>query len=144
MTDVGMVQEHELQDLSLLYEELIGERSDMEKMREAYRRMAADPRCLLLGARDEGRLIGSVYAILCEDLIGACRPFMVIENVIVSAKARRSGAGRMLMECAEAAARRHGCTYIMLVSAAYRKEAHAFYRALGYDADVRGFKKYLS
>lgn len=131
MAGVGVITESELNGLSLLYEELIGEKTDAEKMRAVYRSISADPRCFLLGARDaQGRLVGSVYAILCEDPIGASRPFMVIENVIVSARARRSGAGRRLMERAEALAREHRCAYVMLVSAAHARKPMRFTRPL--------------
>lgn len=40
--------------------------------------------------------MGSLMGVANRELIGECRPFMVIENVIVSNKHRRMGIGKML------------------------------------------------
>ncbi|HOV70464.1 MAG TPA: GNAT family N-acetyltransferase, partial [Clostridia bacterium] len=54
--------------------------------------------------------------------VGSCRPFMVLENVIVSQPYRRTGIGRKLMEYIEKYARSVNCNYyIMFVSRANRK-----------------------
>ena len=83
--------------------------------------------------------------IVCQDLVGACRPFLVIENVVVSSEFRRSGIGRLLMDSIEAVAREQNCYYIILVSGGQRKEAHRFYAALGYkDEAVEGYRKHLA
>ncbi len=37
---------------------------------------------ILLGAKYNNELVGTLMAIICKDLDGACRPFMVIENVV--------------------------------------------------------------
>jgi GNAT superfamily N-acetyltransferase len=82
--------------------------------------------------------------VVCHDLVGECRPFMVIENVIVSRDCRRQDVGTALMQAMEKIARRRKCYYIMFVSKSRRKEAHRFYESLGYRLDaVQGFKKYL-
>lgn len=73
-----------------------------------------------------------------------CKPFVVIENVIVKSTCRGRGIGKMLMEKIEQIGRNRGCFYTMFVSGGKRKEAHRFYEAMGYDLGcVQGFKKYL-
>ena len=51
----------------------------------------------VLGAFYNGELAGSVMGIECMDLVGQCKPFMVVENVIVSDQVRRQGIGQKLM-----------------------------------------------
>ncbi|MFD2877411.1 GNAT family N-acetyltransferase [Paenibacillus rhizoplanae] len=61
----------------------------------------------------DGELLGSLMGIVCQDLVGDCRPFMVIENVVVSSRARRQGLGKKLMTAIEAIAHERDCYYII-------------------------------
>jgi ribosomal protein S18 acetylase RimI-like enzyme len=139
------VKVDELDELAELYRELAGKRTDPGKMRENFEWMQSNPDYIVLGVKDAGGLIGSLMGIVCQDIVGECRPFMVIENVIVSRRYRRRGIGKGLMRKIEKIARERDCYYIMFVSKNQREEAHRFYESLGYGLDfVRGFKKYLA
>ncbi|MNZ70717.1 putative acetyltransferase [compost metagenome] len=82
--------------------------------------------------------------IICQDIVGDCRPFMVIENVVVSNHIRRQGIGQKLMAKIEGIARERNCYYIIFVSGGQRKEAHAFYEKLGFkDEKVEGYRKHF-
>ncbi|MBT2291115.1 GNAT family N-acetyltransferase [Paenibacillus albidus] len=127
-----------------LYQELIDTPSDTSTFEAAFRRIKDDSQYILLGAFVDGELLGSLMGIVCHDLVGDCRPFMVIENVVVSSRARRKGVGKKLMLAIEEAARERDCYYIILVSGERRKEAHIFYEALGYrEEQVEGYRKYI-
>lgn len=116
----------------------------MEKMGDVFRRLERDPNYILLGVRNEGTLAGSAMGILCEELYGQCRPFMVVEDVIVDRAHRRRGVASLLMRVMEEQAAANNCSYIMLVTDSSRLEAHGFYESLGYHPEkYRGFKKYL-
>ncbi|MDO3410849.1 GNAT family N-acetyltransferase [Saccharibacillus sp. CPCC 101409] len=143
MIEIRGIQTPELPLLGALYEELLDKPSDPAAMAETFAAIEHDPNYYLLGAYDGERLLGSVMGVVCRDLIADCRPFMVVENVIVSAAARGKRVGRLLMEELERTGRELRCGYALLVSSGYRKEAHAFYESLGYDEDVRGFRKRL-
>jgi GNAT superfamily N-acetyltransferase len=98
----------------------------------------------VLGAFYNGELVGSVMGIECMDLVGQCKPFMVVENVIVSDQVRRQGIGQKLMLQIERIARDLGCEYMILVSGDQRKEAHNFYEKLGFkDEKVQGYRKHF-
>ena len=82
--------------------------------------------------------------IVCEELYGDCKPFMVIEDVVVQKDHRRSGIGSALMGALERCAVERNCNYIIFVTESERKEAHRFYESLGYNSHAyQGFKKYL-
>jgi ribosomal protein S18 acetylase RimI-like enzyme len=87
-------------------------------------------------------LVGFAMGIICEDLYGKCKPFMVIEDLIVDKNQRRSGIGSALMRELEKCAIDNDCCQILLVTEADRTEAHRFYRSLGYEFEsYKGCKK---
>ncbi|OME06859.1 GNAT family N-acetyltransferase [Paenibacillus sp. FSL E2-0202] len=145
MVVIKEIEMESLPELGNLYQELMNKPSDLNKLEEVFKVVKADNRYILLGAFVEGELLGSLMGIVCQDLVGDCKPFMVIENVVVSARARRQGVGKKLMNAIEQAARERDCYYIILVSGEQRKEAHVFYESLGYrDEKVEGYRKHLS
>ncbi|HMM22262.1 MAG TPA: GNAT family N-acetyltransferase [Selenomonadales bacterium] len=145
MLTITPVEAGDLPELARLYEELVAVEIDLAKMREIFARIAVNPSQVVLAAKDgQNRLVGSVMGVACDDIIGVCRPFLVIENMIVAQTCRGQGVGRKLMDGIEAWGRDRNCYFAMLTSMSHRKEAHRFYASLGYDSAVaKGFKKYL-
>jgi ribosomal protein S18 acetylase RimI-like enzyme len=141
---VAALSERDLLDLARLYSQFRGEQSYLEDMRRTFAKLEKDPDYKFLCVREDGRLVGSVMGVLCRELYGSCRPFMVVEDVIVDRAHRRRGIGSRLMQALEQEAVRHGCSYIMLVTDAKRTDALGFYERLGYHPErYRACKKYL-
>jgi GNAT superfamily N-acetyltransferase len=104
-----------------------------------------DPDNHLLVVDAAATVCGTAFLTVCRDPMYGDEPFGVVENVIVLPAARQLGAGRALMDDVERVARAARCTKLMLLSAASRIDAHAFFAHLGYDgARKRGFVKYLN
>jgi ribosomal protein S18 acetylase RimI-like enzyme len=142
--DIARLTEEDLEALARLYEQLLPEESSLEKMRATFQRLKGDPNYIFLGAKQDGRLVGSVLGIICEELFGECRPFMVVEDVVVDKDQRRGGVGSALMRELERRAVQRACNYIMLVTDSARVDARRFYESLGYHPNAyQGFKKYL-
>jgi ribosomal protein S18 acetylase RimI-like enzyme len=142
--EVVALTEQDLPALSQLYRQFRGEESSPVDMRKTLRRLKKNRDYTLLGVKEEGRLVGSAMGILCRELYGRCRPFMVVEDVIVDRAYRRRGIGTELMRAIEQEATRNHCSYIMLVTDADRRQALGFYEHLGYHPDrYRACKKYL-
>ena len=136
--------EADLEGLALLLEELMGEPTDRFPMNDRFARMKAAGNYHILVAEHEGELLGTVMGIICLDIAAACRPFMLIENVVVAERARGRGIGKKLMASVEQLAVEENCAYIIFVSGAKRTGAHAFYASIGYGPEIaKGFKKYL-
>lgn len=129
--------EEDIPQLSTLYEQFWGDKSDTEKMRTQYKKLLGAGTHIFLSAVDEGKLIGSVMGVICEELYGECRPFLVIENMIVDKNSRRTGAGRALLSELERRARERGCTQMILVTESNREDACGFYEALGFPKDKK-------
>ncbi|MFC5528302.1 GNAT family N-acetyltransferase [Cohnella yongneupensis] len=144
MTEVRSIKSGELPSLAALYDELIEVKTNVAKMTTVYNAIKDNDNYIILGAFNDSDLIGSLMGIVCFDIIGDCKPFMVIENVIVSDRARRQGIGKQLMMRIEQIAIERGCWYIILVSGETRKEAHRFYEQLGFKEEkVEGYRKHL-
>ncbi len=141
---IDKINHEDLNSLAGLYYELSGRETDINKMKEIFSSMESNPDYIILGVKEKDNLVGSLMGVVCKDLLGDCKPFIVIENVIVSSKYRGKGIGKKLIVNIEEVARRRGCSYIMFVSAKERSKAHKFYEKIGYKLDmVQGFKKYL-
>jgi GNAT superfamily N-acetyltransferase len=59
---------------------------------------------------------------------------LIVNEIVVEAEKRRLGVGRQLMEAVEFEAIRRDCAVVRVTSAAWRKDAHAFYAKRGYEA----------
>lgn len=142
---LGHIAEPDIEALALLLEELSGEATDLPTMRRNFRSLEVREDVHLLGAWIDGTLVGCLMGIVCTDLVGDGRPFMVLENVVVSSSHRGHGIGRALIERIEDVCRQARCAYVLFVSSAHRTDAHRFYEALGYRTDsVQGFKKFFA
>jgi GNAT superfamily N-acetyltransferase len=141
---INRIESEDLPGLTLLYNELAVESSLLSNIQSNFEKISTNDCYFLLGAKVENQLCGSLMGVLCYDLVGECRPFLVIENVIVAKDFRKMGIGKALIGNIENIARKHNCYYSILISSDHRKEAHTFYDSLGYgDTKVRGFKKFL-
>lgn len=142
--EIAELSERDLESLAGLYKQFWGEDSSLEKMRATFRRLSNNQNYIFLGAKQDDCLAGSVMGIVCEELYGECRPFMVVEDFIVDTDHRRKGVGSQLMHELERRAVDHDCAYIIFVTEQDRTTAHQFYQSLGYSLDkYKGFKKRL-
>jgi len=135
----------DLQALSGLYLQLVGEASVHADMERVFREIDSRDDYHLLGARaEDGTLVGSLMGVICMDLCRDCSPIMVLENLVTDSAWRGKGIARMLMLEGERIAREKGCVFVQFCSSHYRKEAHSLYGSLGYDpSEVRGYRKYF-
>jgi GNAT superfamily N-acetyltransferase len=134
--------------LLALYEELAGEKltaipADPLSAEPRLAEILADPRRELAVATIDGRIIGSADLLVVPNLTHRGEPWAIVENVIVTAAARRSGAGTALMRHLIERARADGCHKVQLLSGKHRTEAHELYRRIGFDAVAEGFKVYF-
>ena len=109
-----------------------------EELMSNHRAMTGREDYALLVAREDDVILGTVTAVCCQALTGR---FMVLEDFVVRPGMTGKGIGSLLMEAADAFAAEQGCTYGILVSSGYRKDAHRFYERHGFEEDVRGFRK---
>jgi ribosomal protein S18 acetylase RimI-like enzyme len=139
----------DLDALLALYTELADERpgaapADPVAGRTLLAEILTYPRRELLVAVDgTGARLGSVDGLIVTNLTRGGRPWAVVENVIVTASARRRGIGALLIEELVVRATAANCYKLQLLSNKRRTHAHAFYESVGFTAVAEGFRRYL-
>jgi len=84
MSTIERITKNDIEELSKLYEELSEKKSNLESFYKTFEKINSDESYILVGARDENnKLVGTVMGIICYELNSDCRPFMVIENIVV-------------------------------------------------------------
>lgn len=140
---IRTIEKEDLPQLAALYKQFWNEECDICTMQTQLEKLQTNDAYILLCAVMGGRLAGSVMGIVCSELYGSCQPFLVVENVIVDQSCRREGVGRALMCELENQAKMRGCSQMLLVTEQSRHDARAFYEALGFGTNYKGYKKKL-
>jgi GNAT superfamily N-acetyltransferase len=145
MAIVRLATEQDLPRILELYEELVGERHPLspDETQPVLAQIAAMPGHELLVAEENGAVVGTLVVLVVPNLSHGARPWAIVENMVVDGRYHRQGIGRLLMEEAIARARQAGCYKIQLLSNKKRRQAHKFYRSLGFEASAHGFRLYL-
>lgn len=133
----------DIPQLAMLYQQFWDEHSNILAMENQFDRLSKDKRYILLSAIIDDRLVGSVMGIICQDLYGNCKPFLVLENMIVDHGSRRKGIGKSLVHRLEEIAISQDCSQIILVTELERDDACLFYEACGFQTNNKGYKKKL-
>ena len=89
--NISSVTEKDLPELADLYQQLIQNDISLSRMKMVLTRQQNNPDQIILAARVEGKLVGSLLAVTCEMIFGQCKSFMVVEDVIVYEAHRRKG-----------------------------------------------------
>lgn len=135
---------NDLEGVANLYMLFWGDTTDMQKMNQTFYKISKDSKYSLLVAKYEDRIIGTIYGIVCDELYGDCKPFMIMEDLVVSPEMRRKGVAKMLLSELESIAKKKNCSQIVFISEHRRIDAVAFYGSQGYDTERNiGFKKKL-
>lgn len=134
----------DLPELAVLYEELLEMPTDPAAMQVNFKIIDSNRDYMLIGAKIDGALAGTLMGIVCTDLSGDGHPFMVLENVVVKSNFKRLGVGKAMMAYIEEYARSRRCSIVEFVSSMRRTGAHRFYESCGYQPDMaKGFRKFL-
>ncbi|GMQ57196.1 GNAT family N-acetyltransferase [Vallitalea sediminicola] len=129
-------------EISQIFIEFVGKNSDIIAMKKQIEVISNNPNYFVAVACYREKVIGTAMGVVCYDLCGSCKQFMVIENVAVLPSYRGKGIGKLLMEAQEKFGRKNNCQYTILVSGSKRTDAHKFYETMGYSKEY-GFKKKL-
>ena len=118
--------------------------TDYDKMTSCFNKIKDDSNYVILCAKSEEQIVGSVLGVICNELFGQCDPFMVLEDVAVLKSHRRLGIAKQLMLEIEEYAKAAKCSMILFVSSEHRIGSHKLYESVGYGVDkVNGYRKRL-
>lgn len=130
--------------LFLIADDRIGARrektDDLAPYRAAFDAIAADPNNHLLVWEEGGAVIGFFQLTFIPGLSRAAAWRAQIESVRVAREKRAQGIGEKMMREAIAMAKAKGCKLVQLTTDKSRKDAHRFYRKLGFVDTHEGMK----
>jgi ribosomal protein S18 acetylase RimI-like enzyme len=94
----------------------------------------------ILVLEEGGALAGTLALSIIPNLSHRCRPYAIVENVVVDEAARSRGHGQSMLKEAIRRAREAGCYKISLTSNKRRTAAHRFYERLGFSRTHEAFR----
>ncbi|MDD5082469.1 MAG: GNAT family N-acetyltransferase [Dehalococcoidales bacterium] len=144
MATIRLATREDIPRILELYEELTETKQIVspESTRRVFEEIIAMPRHQLLVATEDGLVLGTVLLQIIPNLSHDCRPWAILENLVVDSRYRGRGIGRLLVEYTLARSREAGCYKVQLLSHKRRQAAHRFYRALGFEDSALGFRLY--
>lgn len=111
---------------------------------DAFERVAADPRNLLMVAEDPaGAVVGAFQMTLIPGLSNQGAELALIEAVRIASSHRGQGLGQAMIEWAMDEARRRGCRNVELLAHLSRVDAQRFYERLGFAHSHAGMRRAL-
>lgn len=137
------ITREDLNKLSILYEDLTGRNSNINKMHTIFPVIESNNDYYLYKVEHKGILVGTIMGIICHEICAECEPFLVVEDVVVRKDYRRKHIGKFMFEQIEKIAKERGCYISILVSSYRHPEAHIFYEEIGFTDPVKGFRKKL-
>lgn len=109
----------------------------------AFKEIKADKNNQLIVAEMNDEIVGTLQITFTPSISFQGGKRATVESVRVDEKYRRRGIGKELMLWAIERARQENCFAIQLTTNDERKEAHRFYRNLGFKGSHLGMKLYL-
>jgi GNAT superfamily N-acetyltransferase len=145
MNIIRQAVERDIPRILELYEELTEEKQNVSDatIQRIFSAIISLPNQQLLVIEKDGVAVGTLFLQITPNLSHGAHPWAVLENLVVDRRYRGHGFGRQLIEHALAACRQAGCYKVQLLSSNKRKEAHQFYRSLGFQESAVGFRMYL-
>jgi len=113
--------------------------SDVEVFRILVKKQISDSRkSILVAENDDVNVVGMMSLIFLPRL-NQNGPELYIPEIIVTEKYQKKGIGTQLMEACIILAKENQCYKIRLESGNLRKEAHQFYKNLGFESNSLSF-----
>ena len=134
------LNEKDLESLIKLYEQLDDANGNFtaEDARKIWKtEIEGNKKIKYFGAVENGKVISTCYCLIIPNLTRLGSSIAFVENVVTDSEYRGQGLGRKVMEMAIEFARENNCYKIILQSASFRKEAHQFYKNLGFDGESK-------
>ena len=117
------------------YRQFYGQPSDLDRAREWLRSRLRFGESVVLVAMRNGAMVGFTQLYSMYSSVRTARTW-ILNDLYVDASARRTGAGRALLDAAAAFAREDGAKGISLETTHDNEAAQGLYRAAGWNEDA--------
>lgn len=112
----------------------------LDEAETLFARMKSYPDYRLFVAQKNHKTVGSFALLIMDNLGHSGTPSAIVEDVAVHPEHQRQGIGKAMMKLAISLSREAGCYKLLLSSNLGRKDAHAFYEAMGFEKHGFSFR----
>jgi len=105
---------------------------DRTRMEAAFRDILGDP-SVRIGVFDDGQELLGMITVSVHSTLHHFGRVALIDEMVVTEKARRQGVGKAMVNWAKIQAKELGANAVELHSAEFRQNARAFYESLGFN-----------
>ena len=117
--------------------------SDLDLFRILVGKQISDSdKTIFVAESDNVKVVGMISIVILPRL-NKMGPEMYVPELVVTKNYQNQGIGTLLINACISLAKERKCHNIRLESGAYRKEAHKFYKNLGFDSNSFSFSKNL-
>jgi len=132
--EIRLLNQNDLESLLELYVQLDkqNEHYSMMTSYKVWKEISSNNNIKYIGAIENNKVIATCYLVIIPNLTVGGKSIGFIENVITDEKCRNKGIGKQIIETAIQISRENNCYKVILQSGMQRKEAHQFYKKLGF------------
>jgi len=112
----------------------------LAQARRIFQRIRSYPDYKIYVVLIEKKIVGSFALLIMDNLGHRGTPSGIVEDVVVDEEYQRKGIGRAMMKCASRLCQEKNCYKLVLSSNLNRKQAHAFYKSLGFKMHGYSFR----
>lgn len=137
------IREANMQDaksITNLYYQLLGQYTINSDIGEQINVIKKDDKNHILVAIIDKKIVGTVQCAIIQSIAYNGRPNMTIDYFVVDKDYRNMGIGTLLYKKVDEIAEKNNVKSIILVSSNYLKSAHKFYKKMGFNSLVKGFR----
>jgi GNAT superfamily N-acetyltransferase len=130
---IRVINEHDAVEMAELIRQLASSNAEIhtDTIRSKILEMAQLDHLRVFGYEQDGRIVGTCTLAKIEGLSHGCRPFAVIENVVVLDSVRSKGIGRQLVRHAIDLAQTWDCYKVVLETGTKQEWKLKFYESCG-------------
>ncbi len=137
--EIRLLNEDDLESLMELYIQLDKDNKSysIQNTKEIWQQICSYKNIKYIGAIDNNKVVSTCYVVIIPNLTAGGKSICFIENVVTDKNYRRKGIGRKVIETAIQIAKDNNCYKVILQSGIKRKEAHQFYKNIGFDDNTK-------
>jgi len=137
MIEYGILTDNELSSLMELYQQLNSDAIINEFTTKSIWKNIQNQNIKYFVAKENCKIIASCYICIIPNFTRGGKSIGFIENVITDVNYRRKGIGKTVMENAIKYAKEQNCYKVVLQSSNKRRNAHVFYKKIGFDDESK-------
>lgn len=141
---IRKLTEDDIISLAELYRIFWDDDQNIEKMKIKFAELKNNDKYIFLCATIDNHVVGTIMGIICDELYGNCKPFLVMDDLVVHNNFRNLNIGTLLLNELEIIGKNNECSQIIFITDSNRKGTVSFYEKLGFNSKTHvGYKRKL-